>query len=67
MTVKGTTLLNFDVEKSQQYTIRKPETLKKLIGSGKRVISAFIKALTTKPAPVNGRLGDDTIIMVAIK
>lgn len=67
ITVKGTTLLNWNTEKSKQRTIRKPDILTSLVGGGKRMYGQFLKSLTTKDVDVNGRFSEDTIIMAAFK
>jgi hypothetical protein len=67
LTVKGTTIMNFDATKSEQLTVRKPETVATLNDKGKRAFTQFVKTLTTKPAPCNGRTSEETIILAAFK
>lgn len=67
LTVKGTTIMNYDMEKSLQKTVRKPETVAPVAEKGKRAFAAFMKALTAKPAPLNGRIGADTILLATFK
>jgi hypothetical protein len=67
LTVKGTTLMNFDAAKSEQRTVRKPETVTPLQEKGKRAMAQFLKSLTTKPAAVNGRVNEEVIILAAFK
>lgn len=67
LTFKGTSLLNFDVEKSVIKTVRKPEGLTKLVGQGTRAWNAFLKTITTKPGIVKGRFGEDTLILSVMK
>jgi len=63
ITVKGTSLVNFDTEKSVMKTIRKPNELAKLLGSGVRSYRKFFKELKTTESNGNGRLNEETIIM----
>lgn len=67
LTVKGSTLLNFDVENSIQKTIRKPEQLADLSDKGKRAYSNFMKAIKTKEAAVTGRFNAEILILAAFK
>lgn len=67
ITVKGTTLMNFDTEKSVQKTIRKPETIMAVVGSGKRAFGALFKAAKSTEIRVNGRINGDTILLGAFK
>jgi hypothetical protein len=67
LTFKGTSILNFDTEKSVIKTVRKPEEMKKLVGAGTRPWNAYMKSLTTKPGTVKGRFGDETLIMAVMK
>ncbi len=67
ISVKGTTLLNFNVEKSKQKTVRKPETVHVLTNAGKRTCAQYYKALTTKEADVNGRINEECIILATFK
>jgi len=63
LTVKGTTILDFDTTKSVQKTVRKPEILK---GSGKLARTKFDKLfseLTTTETKLNGRINDFTILI----
>lgn len=67
LTFKGSTLLNWDTEKSSIKTIRKPQELSKLIGQGTRAYNKFFKEISTKPGTLTGRFGEDTLIMAALK
>ena len=67
LTVKGTTIMNYDMEKSGQKTVRKPETLAPLSDKGKRVYANFMKALTAKPIVPNGRINADTLLLATFK
>ena len=65
MTVRGTTLVGFDVIKSKTQTIRDPEKFFKGLSLGKRALSNAIKTITTKAIKPNGRINKDTIILGA--
>lgn len=67
LTVKGTTIMNYDMEKSAQKTVRKPETLSTISEKGKRVYANFMKALTAKPVVPNGRVNADTVLLATFK
>ena len=67
ISVKGTTLLNYNTEKSEQKTVRKPETVNVLTNAGKRTYSQFFKALTTKESSTNGRINEECIILATFK
>ncbi len=67
ISVKGTTLLNYSIEKSKQKTVRKPETVSVLNTAGKRTYSQYYKALTTKESDVNGRVNEECVILAAFK
>jgi hypothetical protein len=67
LSVKGTTVINYDVAKSQTMTLRKPEEFFKNTTIGKRAMSNAIKEITTKPSTPNGRINEDTIIVGAFK
>jgi hypothetical protein len=65
LTVKGTTILNFDVEKSGAKTIRKPENIKQ--GLGKREMSSLFTAIKSVVAKGPGRISEDMIIFAVFK
>jgi len=66
--VKGTSLQNWDPEKSKQKTLRNPnEQIKDLINAGKIKMRTFLKEIKAKEPNVNGRINIDTIILKAIK
>jgi hypothetical protein len=68
LSVKGTTIFNFDKTKSVCKTVRKPaETLKAVSDSGKVPLRTFMQTLTTVPSPVTGRISEDVILLKAIK
>jgi len=65
LTVKGTTLLGFDVAESKSVTLRKPEEFFKGLALGKRGLNAGIKTIKTKPTTPNGRINEECIILGA--
>lgn len=65
ISVRGTTLLNFDPTKSTQLGIRKPEALKELNGKGRISHDQYLKTLKTVHGTPTGRLNEDTIILAA--
>lgn len=65
LSVRGTTILGFDVKESKTMTIRKPKEYFKGLAMGKRALSAAMKKLTSKPAVPNGRINEECIILGA--
>jgi hypothetical protein len=65
LSVKGTTIVGFDVKSSQAFTLRKPEEFFKGLALGKRALSNAMKKLTTKPSVPNGRINEETILLGA--
>lgn len=63
LTVKGTTLLNYDVSNSSSKTIRKVEQIKDVATMTKRTFATFFKNLKTKDAAVNGRINEECLIV----
>lgn len=64
LTVKGSTLFNFDPEKSSVRTLRKPdEILPKILDSTKKQCEKLYGALTTKPLKGTGRINRDCVIL----
>lgn len=66
ISVRGTTLTNFDENRSKQKTLRKPaEQLKSFKGlnTQKRMETWFDKEVKTTDIKMNGRFNDDTIIL----
>jgi hypothetical protein len=65
-TIKGTTIQNFDPEKSRSLTLRKPmEQLPELMKTTPAKRIKLLDAIKTKPSVPNGRLNDDTVILIA--
>lgn len=64
LSVKGTTILNFDDDKCEKKRLRKPdEFIAKVAKTTKAKINKEWNALTTKASSANGRVGADTIIL----
>ena len=67
LTIKGTTIQNFNVETSIGKRLRKPEaTIKDVLNGGKIVLKKLLDGLTTKPAELTGRINSDTIVVRVI-
>lgn len=68
LSVKGTTIINYDENTSIKKKLRKPEdVIQKVLTGGKLVLKKLMSDLTTKPIEVNGRINDDCILLKAIK
>lgn len=67
LTVKGTTVIEFNPDKSFTKVIRKPEALADLINTTKAKMLRDIQALKTKATPANGRISADVLILRANK
>jgi hypothetical protein len=65
LSVKGTTIIGFDIKESKAFTLRKPEDFFKGLSLGKRALGSAIKTLKTKPSQPNGRINEETIILGA--
>jgi len=67
LSVKGTTIQDFDEEKSIQKTLRKPEEkLKEFQDAGKRKIVTFLDEINAVDIKLNGRINAETILLKAI-
>lgn len=67
LTFKGSTLLNWDTEKSESKGLRKPEVLHGLMDLGTRAWNKLMKETKSKASPCNGRINKETLILVAFK
>lgn len=67
ISVKGTTLINWDVTKSKAKTLRKPETLGTILDKGKRAFGQFMKTIKSKEFDLNGRVNEDCLIIGTFK
>jgi hypothetical protein len=66
LTVKGTTVMNYDIATSEMKTLRKPdEFFKTLTAYGKRAMSNAWKSIRGKSAAVPPRLNAKTILLAA--
>lgn len=64
LTVKGSTLQNFNAETSIGKRLRKPDVvIKDLLDAGKVKLKKILPELTTKESNLTGRMNDDTIIV----
>ena len=64
LTLKGTTLLNYDTDGALQKTVRKPqEVMEKLNTGGLQAIKNTFKALSTTETKLNGRLNKETVLV----
>lgn len=63
LSVRGTTLLNFDPNTSSSKTMRKPEAVKDLADMPKRSLNAAYKAVKCKEAQPNGRINEECILL----
>ena len=64
LSLKGTTLLNYDLSTALQKTVRKPqEVLEKLHTGGLQAIKNTFNALSTTETKLNGRLNKETILV----
>lgn len=68
LSVKGTTLLNFDETKSIQKTVRKPEVvLPGVINAGKVALRKTLTDINAVDQAMTGRINSDTILLRVIK
>lgn len=66
--VKGSGLQNFDPKQSIAKRLRKPEEALKVVTDGGKVeLRKLMDSLTTKPAPINGRINANVIILKVVK
>lgn len=61
--ISGTTIKNFDPEKSRTKKLRKPEEFIPFVKKSVKQFDKAFTALTTKQSTPNGRLNNDTILM----
>ncbi len=68
LSVKGTTLLNYDETKSVSKTIRKPtEQLPQLISASLARVSVLMKDIKAVETQLKGRINEDILILKAFK
>jgi hypothetical protein len=64
LTVKGTSITNFDEIKSIQKTLRKPEEqLKEFKAAGKVQLRKFLEDIKAVDIKLNGRINEDTVLL----
>ena len=62
--VKGTTITNFDENKSVQKTLRKPaDQLKEFKAAGKVALRKFLEEINAVDTKMNGRINEETILL----
>jgi hypothetical protein len=68
LTVKGTTLQNFEAKTSVKKKLRKPdEVLQRCLTGGKIVLRKLMSEINAKDSALNGRLNEETILLRVIK
>jgi len=65
LSVKGSTILGFDVKESIQVMIRKPEEFFRNTQLAKRALYTAMKTITTRPVTPTGRINEDTVLLGA--
>jgi hypothetical protein len=64
LSVKGTSIVNFDEAKSVQKTLRKPEEqLKEFKAAGKVQLRKFLEDIKAVDIKLNGRINEETILL----
>ena len=67
LTIKGTTIQNYNVETSIGKRLRKPDVaIKQVLDGGKIVLKKLLDGLSTKPSDLTGRINSDTIVVRVI-
>ena len=67
LTVKNSSIIGYDIGRSDSKTLRKPEEFFKELSIGKRNLNTAAKAIKTKPSQPNGRISADMILLGAFK
>ena len=68
LSVKGTTITNYNATTSVQKTIRKPEEiLPKVLSGGKIVLKKLLSEINAVEQPLTGRINSDIILLRVIK
>jgi len=65
LSVRGTTILNFDLASSETKTLRKPAEFFTTVGATKRPLNTAFNAIKTKGITPNGRVNEETILFKA--
>ena len=64
LSVKGTTITNYDTEKSMSKTLRKPEDiLPSVLTTGKLAFNKMFIGIKAASSTPNGRINEDTILV----
>jgi hypothetical protein len=64
LSVKGTSIINFDEKNSVQKTLRKPEEqLKEFKAAGKVALRRFLEDIKAVDIKLNGRINEDTVLL----
>jgi len=64
LTIKGTSIVNFDVDKSVGKTVRKPEeTLKEFFKAGKVQLRKFLDTVKAVEVKANGRINENQLLL----
>jgi hypothetical protein len=64
LTIKGTSIVNFDVDKSVGKTVRKPEeTLKEFFKAGKVQLRKFLDTIKAVEVKANGRINENQLLL----
>jgi len=68
LTVKGTTILNFDEVASIAKKLRKPkEVLPKVVNQGKTALRNTLEKIRAKEKALNGRINSDTLLLKVLQ
>lgn len=68
LSVKGSTIIGFDNQKSYQKVIRKPEeVLGDILNGSNASIRKKIESINSKEQPLNGRINRETVLLKIIK
>ena len=65
LSIKGTTVIGFDVKESIQVMLRKPEEFFRNTQLAKKALSTGLKSIKTRPVTPNGRINEETILLGA--
>lgn len=66
--VKGNKIENYSVNESFSKTLRQPEkVLNTVLDGGKIALRKLMDSINSKPSPMNGKIGKDTVILRALK
>lgn len=68
LSIKGTTIINFDPDKSESKNVRKPkQIIPEILVASKVQLRTILSVLSTKNLEPKGRTNSDTIILKSIK